>query len=267
MVVGKYTSDLYVLTGRIFNGRELVGIKLVNIKYNNLETTIMKNRLKRIIITTGALLMFTMAPISQANPLGQYLNEMTTITAHAAEQLPYSTRWETQADGSWKYRLNTGGYAVNRWVQDEVDHNWYLLDDNGVMRTGVYKSYGKYYLLSELHDGHYGHLVKNGEVYNGITISASTNADDEGALTDSTLSALRNAGVNVDNVPDISGSQHVKDGEITTPSPAPQPTPAPQDQSQGDQSWIEHEKEFMDKWFGGGGVKPGGTGSKIHLYN
>lgn len=176
---------------------------------------IMKNRLKKVIITTGALLMMTMAPISQANPLGQYLAEMTTITAHASEQsqLPYSVYWETQADGSWKYKLNTGGYAVNRWVQDEVDHNWYLLDDNGVMRTGVYKSYGKYYLLSEVHDGHYGHLVKNGEVYNGITISASTNADDEGALTDSTLSALRNAGVNVDNVQDVSGTTHTTGGQ------------------------------------------------------
>ena len=175
----------------------------------------MKNRLKRIIITTGALLMFTMAPISQANPLGEYMSSMTTITAQAAEQsqLPYSIYWETQADGSWKYRLNIGGYAVNRWVQDEVDHNWYLLDDNGVMRTGVYKSYGKYYLLSEVHDGHYGHLVKNGEVYNGITISASTNADDEGALTDSTLSALRGAGVNVDNVQDVSGTTHTTGGQ------------------------------------------------------
>lgn len=175
----------------------------------------MKNRLKRIIITTGALLMMTMAPITQSNPLGQYLNEMTTITAQAAEQsqLPYSIYWETQADGSWKYRLNIGGYAVNRWVQDEVDHNWYLLDDNGVMRTGVYKSYGKYYLLSEVHDGHYGHLVKNGEVYNGITISASTNADDEGALTDSTLSALRGAGLNVDSVQDVSGTTHTTGGQ------------------------------------------------------
>lgn len=172
----------------------------------------MKNRLKRIVITTGALLMMTMAPITQSNPLGQYLN---TITAQAAEQsqLPYSIYWETQADGSWKYRLNIGGYAVNRWVQDEVDKNWYLLDDNGVMRTGVYKSYGKYYLLSEVHDGHYGHLVKNGEVYQGITISASTNADDEGALTDSTLSALRNAGVNVDNVQDVSGTTHTTGGQ------------------------------------------------------
>ena len=175
----------------------------------------MKNKFKRIIITTGALLMMTMAPISQANPLGEYMSSMTTITAHAAEQsqLPYSIYWETQADGSWKYRLNIGGYAVNRWVQDEVDKNWYLLDDNGVMRTGVYKSYGKYYLLSEVHDGHYGHLVKNGEVYQGITISASTNADDEGALTDSTLSALRGAGVNVDNVQDVSGTTHATGGQ------------------------------------------------------
>ncbi len=159
--------------------------------------------------------MFTMAPITQNNPLGEYLNSMTTITAQAAEQsqLPYSIYWETQADGSWKYRLNIGGYAVNRWVQDEVDKNWYLLDDNGVMRTGVYKSYGKYYLLSEVHDGHYGHLVKNGEVYQGITISASTNADDEGALTDSTLSALRGAGVNVDNVQDVSGTTHTTGGQ------------------------------------------------------
>ena len=180
----------------------------------------MKNRLKRIVITTGALLMMTMAPITQSNPLGQYMSSMTTITAHAAEltQLPYSIYWETQADGSWKYKLNTGGYAVNRWVQDEVDHNWYLLDDNGVMRTGVYKSYDKYYLLSEIHDGHYGHLVKNGEVYNGITISASTNADDEGALTDSTLSALRNAGLNVDNVQDVSGTAHTTGGQDVTPS-------------------------------------------------
>lgn len=219
----------------------------------------MRIRLNRLILTTGALLCLTAAPIAQTNPLG-------SMEVQAAE-LPYSIYWETQADGSWKYKLNTGGYASG-WIQDEVDKNWYYMDESATMQSGVYKSNGKYYLLSELHDGHYGHMVKNGEVYQGITISASTNADDEGALTDSTLSALRGAGVNVDNVPDISGSQHVKDGEITSPSPSPQPTQAPQsDQSQGDQSWIEHEKEFMDKWFGGGGVKPGGTGSKIHLYN
>ena len=225
----------------------------------------MRNKLKKVIITTGALLCLTMAPIAQNNPLGQFLNEVSCTMEVQAAELPYSIYWETQADGSWKYKLNTGGYASG-WIQDEVDKNWYYMDESATMQSGVYKSNGKYYLLSELHDGHYGHMVKNGEVYQGITISASTNADDEGALSDSTLSALRNAGVNVDNVPDISGSQHVSDGVIATPSPAPQPTQAPQDQSQGDQSWIEHEKEFMDKWFGGGGVGDG-TGDKIHLYN
>lgn len=210
----------------------------------------MRIRLNRLILTTGALLCLTAAPIAQTNPLG-------SMEVQAAE-LPYSIYWETQADGSWKYKLNTGGYASG-WIQDEVDKNWYYMDESATMQSGVYKSNGKYYLLSELHDGHYGHMVKNGEVYQGITISASTNADDEGALTDSTLSALRGAGVNVDNVPDISGSQHVKDGEITSPSPAPQ-------QSQP-QNVNDRNQALLDKWYGGGGFKEGGTGSKIHLYN
>ena len=218
----------------------------------------MKNRLKKIILTTGALFCLTAAPIAQTNPLG-------SMEVQAAE-LPYSIYWETQADGSWKYKLNTGGYASG-WIQDEVDKNWYYIDESATMQSGVYKSNGKYYLLSELHDGHYGHMVKNGEVYQGITISASTNADDEGALTDSTLSALRGAGVNVDNVPDISGSQHISDGEITSPSPAPQPTQSSKPSWEGKDIRDMTDQERMDAFFGGGSVKPGGTGSKIQLYN
>lgn len=222
----------------------------------------MKNKLKKVIITTGTLLCLTMTPIAQNNPLGQFLNEVSCTMEVQAAELPYSIYWETQADGSWKYRLNTGGYASG-WIQDEVDKNWYYMDESATMQSGVYKSNGKYYLLSELHDGHYGHMVKNGEVYQGITISASTNADDEGALTDSTLSALRDAGVNVDNVPDISGSQHISDGEITSPSPAPQPTQAPQDQT----DVIQKSKEMTEKWFGGNDTPLESTGDKIHLYN
>lgn len=207
-------------------------------------------------------MLLTMAPIAQNNPLGQFLNEVSCTMEVQAAELPYSIYWETQADGSWKYRLNTGGYASG-WIQDEVDKNWYYMDESATMQSGVYKSYGKYYLLSEIHDGHYGHMVKNGEVYQGITISASTNADDEGALTDSTLSALRGVGLNVDNVPDISGSQHVSDGQIATPSPAPQPTPAPQDQT----DVIQKSKEMTEKWFGGNDTPLESTGDKIHLYN
>ena len=210
----------------------------------------MRIRLNRLILTTGALLCLTAAPIAQTNPLG-------SMEVQAAE-LPYSIYWETQADGSWKYKLNTGGYASG-WIQDEVDKNWYYMDESATMQSGVYKSNGKYYLLSELHDGHYGHMVKNGEVYQGITISASTNADDEGALTDSTLSALRGVGVNVDNVPDISGSQHISDCEITSPSPAPQPNFTDRE---------KHKQDLLDKYFGGSESGPlESTGSKIQLYN
>ena len=175
------------------------------------------NKIKRLVITTGALLLLAGAPIVQANPMGQYLSTITnTIEAQAAEQLPYSQYWETQADGSWKYKLSSGGYASG-WIQDEVDKGWYYMDGNGVMQSGVYKSYGKYYLLSQNHDGHFGHMVKNGENYNGIIIQASTNPDDEGALSQTTINQLRSAGFNVDNVQDISGSQHVSDGQVTTP--------------------------------------------------
>lgn len=167
------------------------------------------NKIKRLVITTGALLLLAGAPII---PLGQYMSN--TITAQAAE-LPYSQYWETQADGSWKYKLSSGGYASG-WIQDEVDKGWYYMDGNGVMQSGVYKSYSKLYLLSQNHDGHFGHMVKNGENYNGIIIQASTNPDDEGALSQTTINQLRNAGFNVDNVQDISGSQHVSGGQVTS---------------------------------------------------
>ncbi len=203
------------------------------------------------MIMVGALLIFFMAL------MGQYMT--TAVYAAEQNQLSYSSRWETQADGSWKYKLNTGGYASG-WIQDEVDQNWYYMDESATMQSGVYKSNGKYYLLSELHDGHYGHMVKNGEVYQGITISASTNEADEGALSDSTLSALRGAGVNVDNVPDISGSQHIRNGEIANPTP-------PDTQPSQSQNVNDRNQALLDKWYGGGGFKEGGTGSKIHLYN
>lgn len=190
----------------------------------------MLKTLRRVIVTTGLLGMMLSGPIVQNNPLGEYLNSMTTITAMAAEQqtLPYSTRWETQADGSWKYRYDSGGYASDRWVHDEVDGNWYLMDENGIMRHGVFTSYGRYYLLSELHDGHFGHMVKNGEVYQGVTIVAETSGDYEGALSADTINALRSAGVNVDNVPDVTGTQHTSNGEDepTTP-PVQTPTENP----------------------------------------
>lgn len=208
----------------------------------------MRIRLNRLILTTGALLCLTAAPIAQTNPLG-------SMEVQAAE-LPYSIYWETQADGSWKYRLNTGGYASG-WIQDEVDKNWYYMDSSCTMQSGVYKSYNKYYLLSEIHDGHYGHLVKNGEVYQGVTISASTNESDEGALTEATINALRDAGVNVDNVKDISGSQHVSDGVVTS-----NPDPAAQNQTSNTSgsSLFESnngETNLLDK---------GGTGSDIRLH-
>ena len=173
------------------------------------------NKFKRLVITTGALLLLAGAPIVPHNSLGEYMNTMTgTITAQAAE-LPYSSNWETQADGSWKYKLTSGGYAVG-WIQDEVDHNWYYMDSTYTMLSGLVKSNNNhYYYLSEEHDGHFGRMLTNGMTYKGITIQAETSGDYVGALSQTTLAQLRSLGLYVENAPDVSGSGHTTDGKTT----------------------------------------------------
>ena len=172
-----------------------------------------KKRRCKLVVTCGllGLMLLGGAPASKNMPVSNPF----VIEAQAAEAQPYSHRWETQADGSWKYKLDNGSYASG-WIQDEVDKQWYLLDSAGTMRSGVYKSYGKYYLLSENHDGHFGHLVVNGENYNGISITADTSTDYQGALSESSLQALRNAGYNIDGAVDVSGTQHVSDGKVVS---------------------------------------------------
>ena len=179
--------------------------------------------LKRIILTTGVMISLFGAPIVQNNPLMDYMNSMTTITAMAAEQqsnLPYSRFWETQADGSWKYKYDDGTYATG-WIQDDVDGNWYYMDSSGIMQSGLYKSYDRYYYFSEIHDGHFGHMLTNGEVYQGVTISADTSETYRGALSQQTISQL---GLDVSKAIDITGTQHVSGGEVVTPE-QPQQNP------------------------------------------
>lgn len=173
------------------------------------------NRSKHILLSAGLLLgiVFT----------GPMMNNITTITAMAAEQqsnLPYSRFWETQPDGSWKYKYDNGTYATG-WILDEVDGNWYYMDNSGIMQSGLYKSYDRYYFFSEEHDGHFGHMLVNGEVYHGVTISADTSETYRGALSEQTLTQL---GLDVTKAIDITGTQHVSGGEVVTPE-QPQQNP------------------------------------------
>lgn len=217
------------------------------------------NKIKRLVITTGALLLLAGAPIVQNNPMGAYLNSMTgTITAQAAE-LPYSANWETQADNSWKYKLSSGGYASG-WIQDEVDHNWYYMDSTNTMLSGLVKSNdNRYYYLSEEHDGHFGRMLTNGMTYKGITIQAETSGDYVGALSQTTLAQLRSLGLTVESARDVSGSQHVSDGQVVS-TPTPQPT---KDISQ--MTNDELAKWFQDQSGTGLSGVGSGTGERIDL--
>lgn len=158
----------------------------------------MKNRFKRIIITTGALLMMTMAPISQANPLGQYLN---IITAQAAE-LNQSPRWHADSNGVWYLKNEAGtGNVVNSWFQD-LDGSWYLLAPNdGHMYAGLIHDTltDKWYYCQTEHDGYYGRMAHVDGVYtvNNQQVHLTFNQNHDGtfgAIT-SGLSSLQSTGV------------------------------------------------------------------------
>ena len=143
------------------------------------------NKFKRIIITTGALLMMTMAPITQSNPLGQYLNEMTTITAQAAEQAPtFSEYWYQSEDGAWHIKDRNGNTIKNGWVCDDAvasngQNIWYLIDANGNMVShGLVKDQtGNIYSLETNHNGYYGMLRHTSGNYDGVYLDIEQSHD------------------------------------------------------------------------------------------
>ena len=220
----------------------------------------MKNRLKRIIITTGALLMFTMAPISQANPLGEYMSSMTTITAQAAE-LTQSARWVGEGN-TWRVSDGAGGYLKNRWFQDDVTKDWYLLgaDDGSVMFSGLVtdQSTGKTYLLNTNHDGTYGRMLTADGAYNinGQNVYLTFNQSHDGtfgAIT-SGLSEVRSTGIAEKQLPSIPSDNNTE-GDSTKSQTTPEEY----------QSVADKQQAFKDKFFGGGGLG-NGTGAKGHLH-
>lgn len=167
------------------------------------------NTFKKVLLVAGGLAILNMVQFPSDTVLDRLQSVVTNQIEVHAEELPYSPNWNVKADGNWMYKTGDNTWATNAWVHDEVDKNWYLLDNDGNMRTGLFKSYDKYYMLSEEHDGHFGRLVKNGEVYKGITVEADTSADYEGALSQNTINQLLAQGYSLDKAPEVTGTQHV----------------------------------------------------------
>ena len=183
----------------------------------------MKKRIaKNFVLSTGALALMLFAPAAPKSTLGQAISTVTNqIEVQAAQT--YSDNWKVDAMGNWYfYNDNEDGTLVkDAWVHDYGE--WYLLDSNGTMRTGVFRSNGgKYYVLDTVRGtGTYGKLLKDGMVYQGVVLHADTSATYEGALTDETLQQLANAGVEVINVPNVENTMHVdkdadRESSVTT---------------------------------------------------
>ena len=137
------------------------------------------NKIKRLVITTGALLLLAGAPIVQNNPMGTYLNSMTgTITAQAAETAPAFSQYWFQENGQWRIRDGSGSIIKGAWVCDDAipsngQEVWYLIDGNGYMISAglVQDNTGNYYSLETGHSGYYGMLRHVSGNYDGINLS------------------------------------------------------------------------------------------------
>ena len=184
------------------------------------------NKIKRLVITTGALLLLAGSPIVQNNPMGTYLNSMTgAITAQAAE-LTQSARWVGSGD-RWQVSDNAGGYLKNTWFQDDVTGHWYLLgaEDGSVMYAGLVtdQSTGKTYLMNVSHDGTFGRMISTNGVYNinGKSISLTFNQNHDGtfgAIT-SGLQEVRSSGVaekSLSSIPTADNTTTQKDTKTST---------------------------------------------------
>lgn len=135
--------------------------------------------------------------------------QLTYEASNINDGKQYSDNWRLNSNNDWEYYEN-GKKVTNAWVHDHGQ--WYLLGNDGIMRTGLFESYGKYYLLDDVRGtGTYGKLLKNGGNYKGVTISADTSSDYEGALSESTLNSLAGLGHNRQNAVTVTGTQHAGD--------------------------------------------------------
>ncbi len=166
--------------------------------------------MKKSIKLVAALSIMGVMAITGVNSSNIVFNSFNSYA-----EVNYSDNWKIENgdynNGRWQWIEDNGQVATNTWIHDY--NNWYLIGDNGYMRDGIFKSYGKYYLLDTVRGtGTYGKLVTNGMVYKGITIKADTSYDYEGALSEQTIRELKNIGVDFGNTADISGTRHIENG-------------------------------------------------------
>lgn len=168
-----------------------------------------KAKLSIPMLTAAFIVMGAGFTISESELVALAASPNINVTVNAGntnDGKMYSDNWRLNGSNNWEYYDN-GNKVTSAWIQDH--NHWYLVDESGTMRVGLYKSYDKYYLLDDIRGtGTYGKLLKNGGTYQGITISADTSSEYEGALSEDTLNRLANVGVKRDNAVNITGTAH-----------------------------------------------------------
>lgn len=117
---------------------------------------------------------------------------------HLVKASNQSSAWVDCGNNIWKVSNNQGGYITNSWFQD-IDGSWYLLNENGEMRSGlIYDSLtNNNYVLETDHNGYFGKMVSTSGNYKGVYLDIFQGHDGTfGHITNvEAVESLKNAGV------------------------------------------------------------------------
>lgn len=99
----------------------------------------MKRKIKKIIIMTSMVSLLLLCSLAEggitsyAKGPGEKSTEMC-ITTYYQSTVAGLGGWEQQPNKEWKFKLNTGGYVTNSWVESvSTAGNFYYLNNEGVM--------------------------------------------------------------------------------------------------------------------------------------
>ena len=176
------------------------GFQIRNIVRNTTKVTI--PMIAAVFIAIGFGFSFS---VSQLIAYASFISLTENGEIKYKDVKKYSDNWRLNENNDWEY-YQDGTKVTDAWI---LEHGrWYLVDNNGTMRTGLFESYGKYYFLDDVRGtGTYGKLLNNGDTFKGITISADTSREYEGALSESTLNSLNNMGYSRSSAKSVTGTQ------------------------------------------------------------
>ncbi|WP_138307241.1 MULTISPECIES: hypothetical protein [unclassified Clostridium] len=118
-----------------------------------------------IIISADGSVIANVEAVVEIIPASGRVSRDSSSGSAATDSFVLIGTWERTDSGFWKFRLNTGRYAANRW--GIADGRWYYFDYSGLMVTDWQQLNGVWYYMATSEDAKRTEGMKEGEMRTG----------------------------------------------------------------------------------------------------